>query len=152
MCFNFKPSLPAKISIIHNNVCSSESIPCCPLTSKSIDIFVKNSFHLCLICAYFSHDSEEMTFSTRIINIMNRGLEWEISFEWVVWIIVMFLSTIWTLILTAPIHYRGSILSKWFNATFLILFRWRNKLFYIWDGLRESTFFRWTMPLTSRGK
>ncbi len=27
----------------------------------------------------------------------------------VVWIIVMFLSAVWTLILTAPIHYRGSI-------------------------------------------
>ncbi len=26
-----------------------------------------------------------------------------------VWIIVMFLSAVWTLILTAPIHYRGSI-------------------------------------------
>ncbi len=27
----------------------------------------------------------------------------------VMWIIVMFLSAVWTLILTAPIHYKGSI-------------------------------------------
>ncbi len=28
------------------------------------------------------------------------------------WIIVMFLSTVWTLILTAPIHCRGSIVEQ----------------------------------------
>ncbi len=49
----------------------------------------------------------------------------------VVWIIVRFLSAVWTLILTAPIHYRGSIVGKWCNAKFL-LFWWRNKLIYIW--------------------
>ncbi len=37
----------------------------------------------------------------------------------VVWIIVMFLSDVWTLILTAPIHCRDTLLSKWCNATFL---------------------------------
>ncbi len=37
----------------------------------------------------------------------------------VVWIIVMFLSAVWILILTAPIHCRGSIGDKWWNATFL---------------------------------
>ncbi len=31
------------------------------------------------------------------------------SWTGVVWIIVMFLSAVWTLILTAPIHCRGSI-------------------------------------------
>ncbi len=40
-----------------------------------------------------------------------------------VWIIVMFLSIVWTLILTAPIHCRAS---KRCNATFLQI-RWRNK-------------------------
>ncbi len=41
-----------------------------------------------------------------------------------VWIIVMFLSIVWTLILTAPIHCRAS---KWYNATFLQIW-WRNKV------------------------
>ncbi len=35
------------------------------------------------------------------------------------WIIVMVLSAVWTLILTAPIHCRGPIMSKWCNATLL---------------------------------
>ncbi len=35
------------------------------------------------------------------------------------WIIVMFLSAVCTLILTAPIHCRGSTESKWCNAKFL---------------------------------
>ncbi len=51
----------------------------------------------------------------------------------VVWIIVIFLSAVWTLILTAPIHCRGC------NATFLQIW-WRNKLFLISDGLRVKTF------------
>ncbi len=52
----------------------------------------------------------------------------------VVWIIVMFLSAVWTLILTAPIHCRGSI-----AETFLQIW-WRNKLILIWDDLQVSTF------------
>ncbi len=47
----------------------------------------------------------------------------------VVWINLMILSAVWTLVLTAPIHCRASLLSKWCNAEFL---RWRNKLIYIW--------------------
>ncbi len=42
----------------------------------------------------------------------------------VVWII-MFLSVLWTLILTAPIHRRASIaetVNKWCNATFLQIY------------------------------
>ncbi len=63
----------------------------------------------------------------------------------VVWIIVMFLSAVWTLILTAPIHCRGS---KWWNATFLQIW-WRNKLIYIFNGLRVKHIFifRWTIPI-----
>ncbi len=38
------------------------SIPCCPLTSKYTYIFVFTCKQ-CLICAYFSHDSDKMTFS-----------------------------------------------------------------------------------------
>ncbi len=48
----------------------------------------------------------------------------------------MFLSAVWTLILTAPIyciHY---------------LFWWRNKIIYILDGLRVIQF--WTIPLNSK--
>ncbi len=39
----------------------------------------------------------------------------------VVWIIVMFLSAVWTLILTAPIHCRlkDPLVSKWCNDNFL---------------------------------
>ncbi len=56
----------------------------------------------------------------------------------VVWITLdkMFLSTVWTLILTAPIHYSG----------------WKNKLIYILDSLSLSEFsasfhFKWTIPV-----
>ncbi len=57
------------------------------------------------------------------------------------WIIVMFLSVVWTLILTAPIHYRGSIGEQvmWCYIS-PNLFWWRNKLIYILDDLRVRTF------------
>ncbi len=35
------------------------------------------------------------------------------------WIIVKFLSAVWTLILTAPIHIHSPLVSKWCNDTFL---------------------------------
>ncbi len=47
------------------------------------------------------------------------GLVW-----WWITLDKMFLSTVWTLILTAPIHYSG----------------WKNKLIYILDSLRLSEF------------
>ncbi len=67
------------------------------------------------------------------------------------WIIVMFLSTVWTLILTAPIHCRGSI-GEQMTKSYISpnLFWWRNKFIYILDGLRGNTFsttFWWTIPL-----
>ncbi len=49
-----------------------------------------------------------------------------------VWI-VLFLSAVWTLILTAPIH------CHWW-ASDPNLFWWRHKLIYIMDGLRMRTF------------
>ncbi len=52
----------------------------------------------------------------------------------VVWIIVMLLSAVWTLILTAPIHFRAS------DAMLQYLFRWKNKLICIFDGLMVSKF------------
>ncbi len=66
------------------------------------------------------------------------------------WIIVMFLSAVWTLILTAPIHCRASIAEQ-------VMQWWRNELFYILDGLRLSTFQQmlisvWTIPLRSQPK
>ncbi len=61
------------------------------------------------------------------------------------WIIVMFLSAVWTLILTAPIH-----CTKWCNATFLQI-SWRNKLIYILNSLKvhfhKMFIFGWTIPL-----
>ncbi len=54
----------------------------------------------------------------------------------VVWTIVMFLSAVWTLILTAPIH-----IHCWDTdaVTFLQTW-WRNKLILISDELRVNTF------------
>ncbi len=57
------------------------------------------------------------------------------------WIIVMFLSTVWTLILTAPIHCRASIGEQvmWWQISPNLLW-WRTKLFSILDALRQSIF------------
>ncbi len=53
--------------------------------------------------------------------------------------IVMFLSAVWTLILTAPIHCRGSIVEQVMLCNISLNLVWqRNKLIYILDGLRES--------------
>jgi len=57
------------------------------------------------------------------------------------WIVVMFLSTVWTLILTAPIHYRRSIGEQLMlcYATFFQICSMK-KLIYELDGLRLSIF------------
>ncbi len=56
-----------------------------------------------------------------------------------VWIIVMFLSAVWTLILTAPIHYRGSIVEQVMQCYISPnLFWWTKKLIYILDGKGEQ--------------
>ncbi len=80
----------------------------------------------CLICAYFSRNSDETTFSTAESNFpesqkcFNDGFvsykKKKLCFRRVAWIIVIFLSAVWTLILTAPIHSSGSVVSKWCNA------------------------------------
>ncbi len=41
-----------------------------------------------------------------LLKTLTDGLEWCVNY---LWIIVMFLSAVWTLILTAPIHCRASI-------------------------------------------
>ncbi len=50
-------------------------------------------------------------------------------------IIVMFLSDVWTLILTAPIHCRASIAEQ-VKECYISPIWWRNKLILILDGLR----------------
>ncbi len=56
------------------------------------------------------------------------------------WIIVMFLSAVWTLILTAPIHCRASIGEQIMECYISPnLFWWRNKRICNLDGLRVST-------------
>ncbi len=56
-------------------------------------------------------------------------------------IIVMRLSSVWTLFLMAPMHCWRSIGEQiMYCLTFPNLFRLRNKLIYISDGLRVSTF------------
>ncbi len=79
----------------------------------------------CLICADFSPDSDQNTFHWRKryyglwTHILVKNILMDLfqllsspDVNWwtgVVWIIVMFLSAVWTLILTAPIHCRASI-------------------------------------------
>ncbi len=83
-------------------------------------------------------DSQTCSFWTQLIScyLMDwSGVDY-------LWIIVMFLSAVWTLILTAPIHCRGCIGER--VMEFYIssnLFPWTNKLIYISDGLRVNTFF-----------
>ncbi len=64
---------------------------------------VRNISHLVWIRRENSGKQQRFTntllFTPKVIN-------WQTV---VVWIIVMFLSAVWTLILTAPIHCRGSI-------------------------------------------
>ncbi len=74
---------------------------------------------MCLICAYFSLIQTKWLFHWRkhyyglvlvqnVLFLTNTQLlvSQDVSY---LWIIVMFLSAVWTLILTAPIHCRGSI-------------------------------------------
>ncbi len=68
----------------------------------------------------------------------------------VVWIIEMFLSAVWTLILTAPIHCRGFIGEQDVMQNLYKFSPMKNKIIFISDGLRASTFsenfhFWWTI-------
>ncbi len=144
---------------MHNNASSSEKVHL--LLSSHIKIhqhislkliWTVFSCKLCLICAYFSPDSDEMTFFNEEINITvcflqtcRFSLRKTLLMDWsgvdYLWIIVMFLSAVWTLILTAPIHCRGSIVEQVMECYISPnLFWWKNKLLYILDGLRRSTF------------
>ncbi len=66
-------------------------------------------------------------------------MDW--SCVYYLWIIEVFLSAVWTLILTAPIPGEDPLVSNWCNAKFLqICFDEENKLIYILDDLRVSKF------------
>ncbi len=105
----------------------------CPLISKSTNMFVKNCFGLILIVnsAWFVHiflliqtrwllfwQEKWLKFNRKQVkNILmnffltNMQLFTSHDVNWwtgVVWIIVRFLSAVWTLILTAPIHCIGT--------------------------------------------
>ncbi len=73
----------------------------------------------------------------------------------VVWIIVMFLSAVWTLILTAPIHCRASI-DETLMQCYISPNMMKNTFILILDGLRISTFsanfhvFVWTIPCINK--
>ncbi len=144
-------------SIIHNNAPSSEKVHLLlSLTPKSVHIFVSSYFGLskrCLIRADFSPDSqmtfslEEAIFCTQNSYLPTIGLFLLSSADvnwWtgVVWIIVMFWSSVWTLILTAPIHCRASIAEQVMES-------------YISSNLKQQqtplrwpeTMFGWTIPL-----
>ncbi len=55
----------------------------------------------------------------------------------IVWIIVMFLSAVWTIILTAPIHCKWSIDEQVMQCYISPnLFQWANKLIYIFNSMR----------------
>ncbi len=66
-----------------------------------------------------------------MINLLNTNMNIFTSqdINWwaeVVWIIVMFLLAVWTLILTAPIHRRGTICEQVMQCySSSNLFRWR---------------------------
>ncbi len=74
-----------------------------------------------------------------LTNIISQDMNyWTVDY---LWIIVMFLSAVWTLIQTAPIHCRGSTGEQviWCYIS-PDLFWLKNKLIYNLDGLSVSTF------------
>ncbi len=65
------------------------------------------------------------------------------------WIIVMFLSAVWTLILTAPIHCRGFIGEQvmYSNATFLQICSNEETNSWGWVDFQQALIFGLTNPL-----
>ncbi len=117
------------------------------ITTRKLNTSKQYSHNVVITYSYYlgldSHFGQKQQFEVKNVLMIdlfltNTQLLASQDINWctgVVWIIVMFLSAVWTLILTAPIHCRG----KWWNATFLQIW-WRNKFIYILDGLRVSTF------------
>ncbi len=108
----------------------------------------------CLICAYFSPDRDETTFS------LEKALLWRTRMVWsqerhhtntqffssqdvnwwtgVMWILSWcFYQLFWLSFWRHPFTAEHPFLSKWCNATFLQIW-WRNKLILIFNGLRVS--------------
>ncbi len=143
------------------------------LSSKSTHIFCLELFctvfdsEWCLICAYFSPDSDQITFSLEkvilwIEDYFSRKQRFEVKKSWwictnrqffasqdvnwwieVVWFTCGLLWCFYKLFGLSfwrhPFTAEDPLVSKWWNATFLQIW-WRNKLIYILDGLRVSTF------------
>ncbi len=70
-------------------------------TTRKLEAAVWNSKH---IYGFVDHKHSDFRFTIRLLMYWSR-----VDY---LWIIVMFLSTVWTIILTAPIHCRGSIGEK----------------------------------------
>ncbi len=70
-------------------------------TTRKLEAAVWNSK---LIYGFVDHKHSDFRFTIRLLIYWSR-----VDY---LWIIVMFLSTVWTIILTAPIHCRGSIGEK----------------------------------------
>ncbi len=109
------------IIIIHNNTYSSEKVH--PLLSshiKNTNIFVLRVFfsvHISLLIQtymplfHWKHQFEVKNILKRFVSYKNTAFTSQDVDWWTVdylWIIVMFLSAVWILNLTAPIHCRGS--------------------------------------------
>ncbi len=58
---------------------------------------------------FYTRGSIIMDYKRVYLKHLNDGIAFYKQFFTVVWIILMLLSAVWTLILTAPIHCRGSI-------------------------------------------
>ncbi len=138
--------LAKKVHNPSNNAPSSEKVLCWPLTSKFTDILfrtVLDSFwwykclNLCIFLSWFRQDDKAILLMDSYFSWfeVKKRLDRFISYkratfhftrclliDWIsvdyLWVIVMFLSAVWTLILTAPIRCRGSIGERW-NAKFL---------------------------------
>ncbi len=134
--FNFKPLLPAQIRV-HNNSSSSEKVHLLlSLTSKSRNIFVSSCFgRFWLVNGAWSVQISLLIQTRTLFHYTKQyyvllTMVWHYCFfchlkmmDWsgvdYLWIIVMFLSAVWTLNLTAPIHCRASIAETVMNVTFL---------------------------------
>ncbi len=100
----------------------------------------------CLICADFSPDSDQTTFHWRkcVLWIMDSYF----SHVDYLWIIVMFLSAVWTLILTAPIHCRASIAETVMQCYISPnLMKKQTHLHLGWPEDERIFNFEWTTPL-----
>ncbi len=111
---------PKYESIIHNNASSSEKV------HLLLFSHIKIHWHICLelcwtvfackrclVCVYFSPDLDKTAFSLenaiwyKKVLTINLYMLYNMLIDRMdyLWIIVMLLSAVWSLILTAPIHY-----------------------------------------------